>query len=178
MKETKNNVLVLMLMGVTILLIIAVGGLFFKVNQLQQAILNPQSAAPSGGLQPGQVAPPFTLVDTAGQKVSLTDFSGQTTLLVFASTRCQACQRMFPSLQEFSKQRDNVQVVMLLDGQAEELEQFGFTFPVLKLDEKVVQDYQVPGTPFFYVINTKGIITNAAFANTLEQLIALVTGSK
>jgi hypothetical protein len=40
-----------------------------------------------------------------------------------------------------------------------------------------MEDYQVPGTPFFYVIDGKGIIANAGFANTLKQLETLVKGS-
>ena len=39
-------------------------------------------------------------------------------------------------------------------------------------------DYQVPGTPFFYVIDGEGVIASAGFAGTLEQLETLVAGSK
>ena len=38
-------------------------------------------------------------------------------------------------------------------------------------------DYQVPGVPFFYVVDGEGIIANGGFANTLEQLEALVEGN-
>ena len=33
--------------------------------------------------------------------------------------------------------------------------------------------YDVPGTPFFYVIDGDGVIAKASFAGTLEQLEAL-----
>lgn len=39
-------------------------------------------------------------------------------------------------------------------------------------------DYQVPGTPFFYVIDGEGVIASAGSAGTLEQLETLVAGSK
>jgi len=40
------------------------------------------------------------------------------------------------------------------------------------------RDYQVPGTPFFYVIDGDGVIAKAGFAGMLEQLEALVADSK
>jgi len=39
-------------------------------------------------------------------------------------------------------------------------------------------DYQVSDTPFFYVIDEKGVIAKAGFAGTLEQLEALVADGK
>ncbi|MFQ5813811.1 MAG: peroxiredoxin family protein, partial [Anaerolineae bacterium] len=83
----------------------------------------------------------------------------------------------------FSENRPDVQVVMISQGSAENNQQLvqaqGFAFPVLPLsvwDDEAMVDYQVPGTPFFYVIDGERVITNANFANTLEQLEALVEG--
>ena len=70
---------------------------------------------------------------------------------------------------------------MISQGSVEENRQLvqdqGFAFPVLPAsgwDDTVMVDYQVPGTPFFYVIDEEGLVANADFANTLEQLKALV----
>ena len=52
-----------------------------------------------------------------------------------------------------------------------------FAFPVLSAsgwDDPVMLEYAVPGTPFFYVIDEAGLIANADFATTLEQMEALV----
>jgi hypothetical protein len=38
----------------------------------------------------------------------------------------------------------------------------------------VAKKYQVPGVPFFYVINGRGVVTAQGFANSLEQLEELV----
>jgi hypothetical protein len=57
------------------------------------------------------------------------------------------------------------------------VEEEGFTFPVLPVlawDEEGVADYRVPGTPFFYVVDGKGMIAEADFAKTEEKLQALV----
>ena len=102
--------------------------------------------------------------------------------LVFSSTQCPACIEMYPHLGAFSEREEDVQVVMISRGSADEnrqlVEERGFGFPVLTWDDGVARDYQVPGTPFSYVIDGQGMITNAGFAGTFEQLEGLVMGGK
>ena len=185
MAESKTDVLILMLMGIVILLMVTIVGLFLRMNQLQREVL--AAVVPlrveairrdSRGLEVGMQAPDFTLPDAAGQMVSLDDFAGQRVLLAFSSTDCRACTEMYPHLTAFSENRPDVQVVMISRGSAEENQQLvqaqGFTFPVLAWDDSVARGYQVPGTPFFYVIDREGVITSKGFANTLEQLKELV----
>ena len=179
--------LLLMLMGIVILLMVAIIGLFLRMNQLQLevlAALAPLQARAMGqemGLEVGTEAPDFTLLDTNGSMVSLGGFAEQRVLLAFSSTHCSACKEMYPHLKAFSESREDVQVVMISQGSVEEnqrlVQEQGFAFPVLTAsgwDDEVMLDYQVPGVPFFYVIDEEGIIANAGFANTLEQLEALV----
>jgi len=179
MTESKTDVLLLMLMGIVILLMVAIVGLFIRVNQLQREVLAAlapfQLMREPQGLEIGAEAPAFTLPDPTGQMVSLDDFAGQRVLLVFSSPQCPACIEMYPHLRAFSERERDVQVVMVSRGSAEENRaQQGFGFPVLTWDDRVAQEYQVPGTPFFYVIDEEGVIANAGFASTLEQLEALV----
>ena len=181
MAESKTDVLIVMLMGIVILLMVTIVGLFLRMNQLQREVL--AAVVPlrveairrdSRGLEVGMQAPDFTLPDTAGQMVSLDDFSGQKVLLAFSSTHCPACFEIFPHLNAFSEGERDVQVVMISQGSVEENRQLvakqGFGFPVLTWEDAMAwEDYQVPGTPFFYVINDEGMITNAGFAGMLEQ---------
>ncbi|MFQ6100842.1 MAG: redoxin domain-containing protein [Anaerolineae bacterium] len=184
MNESRTQVLLLMLMGVVIPLMIAIVGLFVRMNQLQRevlAALEPlQGMRGPQGLEIGTEAPAFTLPDAAGQMVALGDFAGQKLLLTFSSIQCPHCAEMYPHLKAFSQEADRIQVVMISRGSADEnwqlVEEQGFGFPVLTWDDAVAQDYQVPGTPFFYVIDGEGVIANAGFAGTLEQLEALVEG--
>lgn len=53
------------------------------------------------------------------------------------------------------------------------VEVYGFSFPVVIWEDAVADYYQVPGTPFFYVIDNKGVIVNRGFGKSLEQLEAL-----
>ncbi|RLC83903.1 MAG: hypothetical protein DRI37_09675 [Chloroflexi bacterium] len=182
------TVLLLMLMGIVILLMVAIMGLFWRMNQLQQTVLAALAASPVGmpeqemGLEIGTQAPDFTLPDASGSMVSLEDFAGQKVLLACSSTHCPACQEIYPHLRAFSESREDVQVVLISQSSVAEnrqlVEEQGFAFPVLMWDDAVAQNYQVPGTPFCYVVDGEGMIANAGFANTLEALEALVKGSE
>ena len=186
MAESKTDVLILMLMGIVILLMVGNIGLFIRMNQLQREVLAALVPLQAGairqemGLEIGTQAPDFTLPDTSSSMVSLGDFAGQKVLLAFSSTHCPACKGMYPHLKAFSESREDVQVVMISQGSAEEnqqlVEEQGFGFPVLTWDDTVVRDYKVPGMPFFYVIDGEGVVANKSFANTLGQLEALVEG--
>lgn len=52
----------------------------------------------------------------------------------------------------------------------------GFSFPVLAWDDAVAEQYRVPGTPFFVVVDGQGVITGGGFANTQAELARLVAG--
>jgi len=189
-KEDHVETLLLMLMGIVILLMVAIIGLFIRMNQLQSRVLAALGPLQAGvgqqmGLEVGAQAPDFTLPDATGQMVSLEDFAGQRVLLAFSSTHCRACMEMYPHLRAFSESQPDVQVVMISQGSTEENRQLaqvqGFAFPVLPVldwGDRVMVDYQVPGTPFFYVIDREGVIANRGFANTLEQLKELARAGR
>ncbi|MCX7681103.1 MAG: hypothetical protein N2508_03905 [Anaerolineae bacterium] len=76
------TILLLMLMGVVILLMVAIIGLFVRVNRLQEAVLAALAAPPGAtaedvGLEVGMPAPAFTLPEVGGASVALGDFAGR-----------------------------------------------------------------------------------------------------
>lgn len=189
-RNERSNTLVLMLMGIIVLLMVAIIGLFVRMNQLQNQILMSLASLQTGeaqviGLAVGTHAPAFTLPNVDGSMISLQDFVGQRILLGFSSIQCPACAQMYPGLKAFSRQGHNIQIILISRGALEENQQLveaqGFSFPVLTLtqdDLEVGQDYEVPGTPFFYVINERGVVCNAGFASTQEHLESLVSGCR
>jgi peroxiredoxin len=67
---------------------------------------------------------------------------------------------------------------MISRGSSEEnrrlVQNEGLTFPILAWEDDVVKAYQVPGTPFFYAIDGRGVIASRGPANSLPQLEDLV----
>jgi len=112
-----QTILLLMLTVVVLLLIVVVIGLFIKVIQLQSALtpmgpLQPETGADEG-LAVGTQFPPLALPNVDGATTTLEDFAGRKILLVFSSTTCPACAEMYPHLQIFSENNQDVQVVMV-----------------------------------------------------------------
>jgi len=182
MTQTRTETLILMLMAIVILLMVAIGGLFFRMMQLQHEVLfalgSFQVASEREGLDVGIQAPDFSLADTEGQVVALADLSGQKVLLAFSSTQCPACKEMYSHLKAFSEGNQDIRTVMISHGSNEENRQLAteqdFAFLVLTWEDAMAGKYQVPGTPFFYVIDGQGVIVNKGFANSWEQMEALV----
>ncbi|MCS7283315.1 MAG: TlpA family protein disulfide reductase [Anaerolineae bacterium] len=186
MGASRTEVLLLLLTGIVLLLMVALIGLFLRMEQLQRellAALEPLRQAPNpSGLSPGTKAPAFTLPDLSGQPVSLEAFAGREVLLVFASPDCPACREMYPHLQAFARKHPEMAVVMVSLGSGEENRQVaqeqGFAFPVLEGNEEVMTTYRVPGTPYFYVLDGEGVILRWGFAVREEQIEALVAGGE
>ncbi|MCX7855333.1 MAG: peroxiredoxin family protein [Anaerolineae bacterium] len=99
MGGSRTETLLLLLTGIVLLLMVALIGLFLRMEQLQRevlAALEPLRQAPNpSGLFPGTKAPAFTLPDLSGQPVSLDAFAGREVLLVFAFPGCPACREMY-----------------------------------------------------------------------------------
>jgi len=171
-----------------LLLLLADMGLFYRMIRIQQNIkaLNDIISSNSNSdigeklLEIGSQAPTFKKTAIDNNLVELEGFGGDRLLLVFASTGCPACQAMFPNLREFLNADRNFNVLMVVDGQDNEIENiivdYGFNFPIIHSDEEIRQSYKVIGVPLSYFIDENGFIINASFANTVanfEELISI-----
>jgi len=176
MKNT-NRLLTLMFC-IMIVIIITIGGLFIKVNQLEH-LVRPGLDSLLEGLEIGTKAPAFSLLNTNEELLSLNDFHGQNVLLFFSSTSCPYCTEVYPHVITLNKKNNELIILMISHGTESEnkdlAKQLEFNFPILHLEEKVAQDYKVPGTPFFYIIDEEGTIINSGTANTLIQLEKIVS---
>lgn len=119
------------------------------------------------GLQVGDQAPEFTLVDEQGAEVKLSDFRGQTVLLNFWATWCPPCIWEMPSLEhlyQVLKSDDfTVLAVSIDEGGWKAIKSFqkevSVTFPIL-LDTtgRAAESYGSYQLPESYLIDGKGVI--------------------
>ncbi|RMH38964.1 MAG: TlpA family protein disulfide reductase [Gammaproteobacteria bacterium] len=169
---------IVVLLGVLILLDALI---LWHVTRVERSVAPLRAVAPQSareGIQPGKKAPPFALKDMKGQTITLAQFAGKPFLLIFASTECGACRRMFPNLSAYHQKHPEQRIVMILAGseraKEEVVNKYGFDFPILSWDDKVAHAYKVPGTPWFFLLDDKGVVVRSGTANTLEGIEAFV----
>jgi thiol-disulfide isomerase/thioredoxin len=117
------------------------------------------------GVQVGQPAPNFKLMDLHGQEVSLDQFKGRVVLLDFWATWCGPCRMTMPLVDRLQKEYSSSLVLLAVNLQdnKEEVEDFvyklGLNSQVL-LDEKgsVGQTYGAAAIPMEVLIDKQGVV--------------------
>ena len=116
-------------------------------------------------LQPGQLAPDFTLNDPNGQAVSLSQFKGKVVLLDFWASWCGPCISNMPALHEIQEKVAAQPVVFLnvsLDANEaawkKAIAQHQIQGVHVRSDGRVTQAYNVSGIPRYYLVDPQGLI--------------------
>lgn len=112
------------------------------------------------------IAPDFSLINTQGERVKLSDFRGQPVLINFWATWCGPCRIEMPAIQDrFERHRDEGFVVLAVDfDEAQEDvatfgEELGLTFDLLLDPGGKIQDlYRVLGYPTSHFVDSNGVI--------------------
>lgn len=138
----------------------------------------PLGAERGSGPGLGKPAPEFTLVDTSGKPVRLSDFRGKVVLLNFWATWCPPCRKEFPELVKTYDQGGGDVVVIGINMQEnaaqvrEFAEQYGAKFPIL-IDPKAeaAEAYRVLGLPSSYFIDQQGVLREQHFGLLKREII-------
>ncbi|MEO0574585.1 MAG: TlpA disulfide reductase family protein [Pseudomonadota bacterium] len=128
------------------------------------------AAIASTGLS-GKVAPNFSLKNSAGEDVSLTDLRGDVVMINFWATWCGPCREEMPLLDEMHSRYNRVGFSLLgvnIDDdprRAEEMiESLGVTFPVVfDNTKKVSQQYDVNAMPVTILLDREGVVRHVHY---------------
>ena len=122
-----------------------------------------------GGMQVGEVAPDFELLDVDGNSVSLSSFAGQPVMINFWATWCAPCRIEMPEMQAVYEARKDEGFVILALNQDESAEtvtayfhdEMNLTFtPLLDTNSVVSANYGVYGfNPSSFFIDPDGVIS-------------------
>ncbi|MCZ6828528.1 MAG: TlpA disulfide reductase family protein [Gammaproteobacteria bacterium] len=126
------------------------------------------------GLVSAETAPRFSLRDSSGDEVSLSDFQGQPLVLHFWATWCPYCKKLQPGLQRLGRDYKEAGLVVLGISFSEDdgaqpqavLRQRGLSFTTLIEGDSVASLYAVRGTPTTFFIDREGNIV--AVTNTSD----------
>jgi peroxiredoxin len=154
-----------------------------KLRQLQAMVAeSARASGPADGsadivMNPlqGQMAPTFTLKDTSGHKVSLSDYKGKAVIVDFWATWCAPCKVEIPWLEQFHNQYASQGLEILgvseddldLDNKAKlaqqkqdiatKATQMKINYPVLIDDASVSTPYGgIDGLPTTFFIDRSG----------------------
>jgi peroxiredoxin len=111
----------------------------------------------------GETAPDFALPDLDGNTVSLADFRGEPTLLLFWNPNCGFCQSMLSELRDWeAAPPTNVsRLVVLALGSADANREMELRSPVLlEPDFRVAASFGVTGTPSAVLVDAHGRIAS------------------
>lgn len=147
---------------------------------------------PGSGQHAGEIAHDFSLPDSAGKLVSLSEYRGKIVFLNFWATWCGTCRGEMTSLQslyrEFSDRRDLEFLAVSIDQEGWSkispfLEGAGFDLTVLSdTESRVSSAYQVQAIPTTFIIGRDGRVvwnctgapdwTDANLKSALSKLFA------
>ena len=153
--------------GVAVVALLAATVLLTRPSPASVAAACATTAA-STGLGVGQCAPPFTLSNLRGQRVSLTDFRGHPVLLHFWAVGCTSCAAEYPDFaRAVAAYAPRGVRVLAVDAWGEppalvQQWQGGHHLPATLLIDQpqaVVRAYGVQGTPTTLFIDRTGRIT-------------------
>lgn len=118
----------------------------------------------------GSPAPPFELVDTEGQTVTLNDFRGKVVYMAFWASWCRPCLAQVKHVKELMKEVDSNEVEFIYvsideDEQAwqDKIVEKDMTGTQLLaqggLKSMMAQDYNISGVPIYFMIDKEGNFT-------------------
>jgi len=117
------------------------------------------------GVNVGNEAPEFTLADTYGDNVVLSELRGKPVLLFFWATGCVYCEEQYPRIQGFHESyADSLTVLSINLGDDPQLinafmADRGLTFPCLVGTSDMQSAYEITGVPHALVLDDEGLVS-------------------
>lgn len=129
----------------------------------------------------GKPAPNFSLLDTAGREVRLSDLRGKIVYLDFWASWCRPCMKKLDALKHFSQQFDSEEVVFVHISLDEDQERWkakvareGYTGVHLRTaggsNSVVAQAYGVYSVPEYFLIDAHGRFASTPPVSDLNTL--------
>lgn len=134
-------------------------------------------------LKEGGKAPVFVALNEKQEQVKLADYKGKKVLLVFSQEGCNHCEEFYPVINNFKKQEEDVEVLVLsINSYAEDNEAYrikqNIEVPVLAVTDEDADNYKIRRTPTSILIDEEGNFAGAGIFEELSELQQFVNQDK
>lgn len=181
----------LLLISSFLLWLIVLGNLLLTLTIIRRLNAGfPREKPSSTGLPAGANVPPFSARTLDGQTITLADYANRSLALLFLAPNCRPCREFLPRLAHVDPQAkpSKTELLLIFDGDEEQtrslVETFALRCPVLlapRKDNPFFQDYQVLGTPSYYMLNEQGQVQSSGHPEShdphWQNLMNVWTGS-
>jgi peroxiredoxin len=177
--------------AVAFLIIAALGLMLIQACTPSSQAMQGGHKEPVVGINVGDIAPDFTLLDLDGNEVGLSEFRGEVVFVNFWATWCPPCRAEMPDIESlYQEYKDKGLVVIGIDiGESEAtvrqfVQQGGYSWTfVLDSTGAVASNYNIRAIPTSFFIDREGVIqavnigamTKKGIEATLAEVIMSAT---
>ena len=161
---------------IALVCVLAFVGIYFLYGELKDNFtpdqFAPQTQESGGAEQEKYPAPDFTVLDSEGKEVKLSDYFGKPIVLNFWATWCYYCKMEMPDFNEAYQNNPDIQFLMVnvTDGYQETMDtakkyvkEEGFGFPVFyDTSLEAANAYGASGLPMTVFIDEEGNMVTIA----------------
>lgn len=143
-------------------------------HQIGNFLILPKKKQETLAPKAGDLAPDFTLPSLDGREISLSDFRGMKTLLLFWRATCPFCQEIANDLRDWEASQEEFKLVVIANNEPEIETARAFKSTVLIESNLQIQRlFDFDGTPGGLLIDEEGRIVSDIVAGA-EDVFALV----
>ncbi|EWG08609.1 TlpA family protein disulfide reductase [Cytobacillus firmus] len=165
-----------------IVLIVVILAIFLVFRQFGEVYLKESKAIQRDGLAIGETIPKFKAASVNSSKTyNHESILSKPTLITFISPNCKACKDMLPEWNDATTTLGNkINFILISTGRKEENERM-LENNVIKsevlIDEEmqIFRDFKARVTPFAFMINQKGEVTEKGLNNGKEHIHGLIS---
>ena len=165
--------------GAIALLTIAVLGLVTQACTPSSSTVDLDTEKATIGVNVGDLAPDFTLIDLDGNQLSLSDFRGKMVFINFWATWCPPCRAEMPEMEAIHQEYKAEDVIVIgvdilesEDKVRQFIEHGGYSWTfVIDATGAVAADYNINVIPTSYFIDEEGIIRAVDFGAMTKRTI-------
>ncbi|MBH5316291.1 thioredoxin family protein [Paenibacillus sp. GSMTC-2017] len=132
------------------------------------------------GVENGKFFPRLLFKTLAHGKFNLAGSHKHGSIVAFASAGCEQCKLIYPILNQFVKDRIDIDILILLEGSRQQalaaIEKYNISIPVTPITKKDMELLETGFYPYVYVLIKRGQVQTKGAVNVLHLKLMVEKG--